>query len=215
MLKQKNKNLSLEKKLYSIPGVVEYHHNRMIVGKPGRRTSLYIDMRRTLTDYSLRKLLISRLIALMEKKPDYICGIESGGSYFGAAVADRLKIPFCILRKKAKSYGQKGWIVGHLGEGKPSVAVIDDLVGEGRTSHRVAAFFKHMGIRVIFYTLFDFGLADYLSKKLKMRIKSVIKFPDFLKAGEETGYFTSEDIKKIKDEMLDLDSWSKKQKIYK
>ena len=80
-------------------------------------------------------------------KPDRIVAIESRGFIFGAVLADRLDVPFSIVRKLGKlpyktdridyelEYG-KGTLEAHVDAVKPGerALVVDDLLATGGTA---------------------------------------------------------------------------------
>ena len=102
---------------------------------------------------------------LMAKKPDAILGIESRGFLFGMLMAQKLEVPFVMIRKAGKlpyktisqeyslEYGtakiemhedalQKGW----------NVVIHDDLLATGGTAAAAADLVKKCGANVTSFT---------------------------------------------------------------
>ncbi len=115
----------------------------------------------------------------MQQKPDAIVGIESRGFLFGFLMANKLGIPFVLIRKAGKlpykklsvayelEYGvseiemhedalQKGW----------KVMVHDDLLATGGTAEAAAVMIQKAGAELAGFN-FVVGL-DYLKGKEKL-----------------------------------------------
>ena len=116
-------------------------------------------------------------------KPDAIVGIESRGFLFGFLLANKLNIPFILIRKAGKlpykthsyeyalEYGsakmemhidslQKGW----------NVLVHDDLLATGGTAEAAAQLIKQQGANVCGFTfVVELG---FLNGKQKLNIHS-------------------------------------------
>lgn len=117
---------------------------------------------------------------LRDKKPDAIIGIESRGFLFGMLMAQKLNVPFVMVRKVGKlpykticqeyslEYGtakiemhedalQKGW----------NVVIHDDLLATGGTAEAAANLVEKCGARVSGFTfVVELGFLDGKKKLL-------------------------------------------------
>jgi adenine phosphoribosyltransferase len=144
--------------------------------KPG---ILFKDITPVFYDQKLCTRIVDEFIARFDTKPDAIVGIESRGFLFGFLVANKLDIPFVLVRKAGKlpyktvsieydlEYGtskiemhedalQKGW----------NVIIHDDLLATGGTADAAANLVKKLGANVLGFN-FVIGL-DFLDGEKKL-----------------------------------------------
>ena len=144
--------------------------------KPG---IMFKDITPIFYDQQLCTKIVDEFIVRMETKPDAIVGIESRGFLFGFLVANKLNIPFVLVRKVGKlpyktvsveydlEYGtskiemhedalKKGW----------NVIIHDDLLATGGTAGAAADLVKKLGANVLGFN-FVIGL-DFLNGEKKL-----------------------------------------------
>lgn len=144
--------------------------------KPG---IIFKDITPIFYDQKLCTRIVDEFIAHFDKKPDAIVGIESRGFLFGFLVANKLGIPFVLVRKAGKlpyktvsleydlEYGtskiemhedalQKEW----------NVIIHDDLLATGGTADAAANLVKKLGANVLGFN-FVIGL-DFLNGENKL-----------------------------------------------
>lgn len=144
--------------------------------KPG---ILFKDITPIFYNQELCSAITDDFIAKLPSKPDAIVGIESRGFLFGFLVANKLGVPFVLVRKAGKlpyktisyeyslEYGtakiemhedalQKNW----------NVIIHDDLLATGGTAEAVAVLVKKLGANVTGFT-FVVGL-NFLNGKNKL-----------------------------------------------
>lgn len=148
--------------------------------KPG---IMFKDITPIFHDQVLCNEIVDGFINVIGSKPDAIVGIESRGFLFGFLLANRLNIPFILIRKAGKlpykthsyeyalEYGtakmemhidslQKGW----------NVLVHDDLLATGGTAEAAAQLIKQQGANVSGFTfVVELG---FLNGKQKLNIHS-------------------------------------------
>jgi adenine phosphoribosyltransferase len=148
--------------------------------KPG---IMFKDITPIFHDQTLCNEIVDGFIKVIGPKPDAIVGIESRGFLFGFLLANRLNVPFILIRKAGKlpykthsyeyalEYGsakmemhidslQKGW----------NVLVHDDLLATGGTAEAAAQLIKQQGANVCGFT-FVVEL-EFLNGKQKLNIHS-------------------------------------------
>ncbi|MBA3680461.1 MAG: adenine phosphoribosyltransferase [Bacteroidetes bacterium] len=144
--------------------------------KPG---IIFKDITPLFYDQKLCTRIVDEFIARLDKKPDAIVGIESRGLLFGFLLANKLDIPFVLVRKAGKlpyktisheydlEYGsakiemhedalQKGW----------NVIIHDDLLATGGTAEAAGNLVKKLGANVLGFN-FVIGL-DFLYGEKKL-----------------------------------------------
>ena len=144
--------------------------------KPG---ILFKDITPLFYDQELCSRIADEFIGRMEQKPDAIVGIESRGFLFGFLVANKLKVPFVLVRKAGKlpykthkvdyalEYGN-ATIEMHEDALKPgwNVIIHDDLLATGGTAEATANLVKKSGASV---AGFNFVISlDFLNGKSKL-----------------------------------------------
>ena len=148
--------------------------------KPG---ILFKDITPLFYDQDLCNEIVNEFVRRMDVKPDAIAGIESRGFLFGILLANKLNIPFVLIRKSGKlpyktmsyeyelEYGtakiemhtdslKKGW----------NVMIHDDLLATGGTAEAAAHLVKQQGANVSGFS-FVVGL-EFLNGKQKLNIHS-------------------------------------------
>lgn len=148
--------------------------------KPG---IMFKDITPILENQLLCNEIVDGFIERLGEKPDAIVGIESRGFLFGILLANKLNIPFVLVRKAGKlpyktisheyslEYGtakiemhidsiKKGW----------NVLIHDDLLATGGTAEAAAHLIEQQGGNVSGFN-FVIGL-EFLNGKQKLNIHS-------------------------------------------
>ncbi len=127
--------------------------------KPG---ILFKDVTPIFYDQQLCSRIVDGFISQMRGKPDAIVGIESRGFLFGLLIANKLNIPFVLIRKSGKlpcktvsceydlEYG-KSKIEIHEDALKKNwnIMIHDDLLATGGTAEAAAQLVKKAGANVL------------------------------------------------------------------
>lgn len=203
-------NCEIERLLFKIPGVVNFNSQKLFEVKPGRSSPIYINIKNTLGDFETRCKIVRNLSRLISLESDYICGIESGGSYYACVIADHLMKPLVLFRNREKVYGDKGWFVGSIPSGKNKlIAIVDDVIVSGKTITPVIKFLKDKGFKVKLYAVFSYGLDTITSKRFSTTVDSASNINTLCEVGKKLKIFSQEDIdfiskftQKIKNEII-------------
>jgi adenine phosphoribosyltransferase len=144
--------------------------------KPG---IMFKDITPVFYNQALCSGMVDHIIASMIEKPDAILGIESRGFLFGFAVANKLGIPFVMVRKAGKLPSKTHQEKYNLEYGSSAieiqtdalksgwkVIIHDDLLATGGTAEAAARLVKRSGALV---SGFNFVIAlDFLNGKEKL-----------------------------------------------
>ncbi len=144
--------------------------------KPG---IMFKDITPLFYDQNLCTRIVDGFIERMPQRPDAIVGIESRGFLFGFMMANKLNIPFVLIRKAGKlpykkisfeyelEYGvSKIEIHEDALEKDWNVMIHDDLLATGGTAEAAAQLVKKLGANVSGFN-FVVGL-DFLNGKEKL-----------------------------------------------
>lgn len=126
--------------------------------KPG---IMFKDVTPIFYDQQLCNLIVEGFIAELSEKPDAVIGIESRGFLFGFMVANRLDVPFILVRKQGKLPYRKRSVNYELEYGTATieihedairtgwnVLIHDDLLATGGTAEAAARLVKEAGAQV-------------------------------------------------------------------
>ena len=144
--------------------------------KPG---IMFKDVTPIFYDQQLCSLIVDGFVAALSEKPDAVIGIESRGFLFGFMVANRLDVPFILVRKQGKLPYLKRSVNYELEYGTATieihedasrsgwnVLIHDDLLATGGTAEAAARLVKEAGAQVSGFN-FVIGL-DFLEGKNKL-----------------------------------------------
>jgi orotate phosphoribosyltransferase len=101
----------------------------------GKRSSVYFDKFRFLTDPPLLKELAAAVAAAIPEGITHLGAPEGAATLLVAAVALETHLPVAVVRKEAKTYGTMSQVEGHAPRGA-QVALIEDV---STTGHQVLA----------------------------------------------------------------------------
>ena len=119
---------------------------------------IFKDVTPLFSDINLYNTIIDNIVDLYkDKKITKVAGLESRGFIFGISVAQKLKVPFVVIRKKGKlpyktvsttyslEYGS-ATIEMHIDSvnEKDSVLIVDDLLATGGTACAAADLIKQL-----------------------------------------------------------------------
>jgi len=169
---------------------------------------IFVDFKKVLHCLNTRKSISSNLLKIVDKNIDSICGLESGGNYYASCVADKLNKPVIFFRKNKKNfknYNNEKRIAGNILNVK-SIALIDDVLATGLTAKDAIEYFKKYNISCHLYTIFTYGHNKAISKKLNIKINSLITFNDL---AHYTNFLNENDIKIIKKHISNYNKYLK------
>lgn len=156
--------------------------------KPG---ILFYDITSIFSDIKAFEFCIDRMYDFYrDAKIDGVLGLEARGFLFAAPLANRLKLPLVLVRKKGKLPGETYSCTYELEYGKASIEVqksdivkdfkylvIDDLVATGGTLKATENLLKQGGANVYEFCVV-IGLSEFpYEKKLEpYKIKTLIQY---------------------------------------
>jgi orotate phosphoribosyltransferase len=128
----------------------------------GRRSTVYFDKFRFLTQPNLLRELAHEVSGLLPEATDHLAAPEGAATLLVAAVSLETSLPVAVVRKEPKAYGTLSQVEGHAPRGAKMV-LLEDV---STTGHQVAAAAKILeaaGVDVTRIVLaIDRGGADHL-----------------------------------------------------
>jgi len=186
------------KLFYATPGVVNLSDKDDFEPQPGVFASVYINLKTPLNYPKFRKKLARLLSGYIGNDVKYICGIESGGSYYASAVADLKDKKILLFRKDRKQYNIKNNFVGNLPEKGDSVVIVDDVISSGNTISRAVSQLKKMGCKVKTVALFSYCWDKQIANNLGIDIKVLSNAEELIEYGLFLKRMTSHNVQIIR-----------------
>ena len=130
----------------------------------GRRSSVYFDKFRFLTQPSLLRELAHEVAGLIPPGTDHLAAPEGAATLLVAAVSLETGLPIAVVRKEAKTYGTLSQIEGDAPAGARTM-LIEDVSTTGHQVRRAAKALEAAGVDVTRIVLaIDRGGGDHLRR---------------------------------------------------
>ena len=140
----------------------------------GRRSSVYFDKFRFLTDPDLLKDTAHAVAALLPEGVTNLAAPEGAATLLVAAVALETGLPIAVVRKEPKAYGTMSQIEGQAPPGA-ELALIEDVSTTGHQVHAAAKVLEDAGCRIgIVVLAIDRGGAKHL-RHAGYWVKSIVE----------------------------------------
>lgn len=118
-----------------------------------------------------------------------VIGVESSGIALGACLAERLRLPFLYLRKRALGWGTDGQIEGQPPEHARAL-LVDDVTTDGRSKVEACLTLRRCGVDVMdAFVLLNFGIypnQQHQFEQYGLTLHAMLNWKDLL------GYTASE-----------------------
>ena len=161
----------------------------------GWKSPFYCDNRKTLSYPELRTFVKDNLVELVKAnfgEATAVAGVATGAIAQGALVADKLGLPFCYVRSKAKDHGMGNLIEGTLPEGS-KVVVVEDLISTGGSSLKAVEALRAAGFEVVgmvaAYT-YGFPIAEQAFQNAGVRLVTLTNYEAVVEVAIASGYIT-------------------------
>ncbi len=128
----------------------------------GRRSSVYFDKFRFLTDPALLRETAHAVAGLLPEGVTHLAAPEGAATLLVAAVALETGLPIAVVRKEPKAYGTRSQVEGQAPPGA-RVALVEDVSTTGHQVLRAARALEELGCAIALVVLaIDRGGADRL-----------------------------------------------------
>lgn len=177
--------------------------NEPFTWSSGLKSPIYCDNRLTLSFPDIRSQIAEGLTQLIkEHYPDVevIAGTATAGIPHAAWVSDKLDLPMCYVRSKAKGHGKGNQIEGQVKEGQ-KVVVVEDLISTGGSAITAVRALRDAGCQVLgIVSIFTYGLTlgEEKLSEANVEAKSLCNYDTLIEVAAKEGYVDDEDINKLK-----------------
>jgi orotate phosphoribosyltransferase len=128
----------------------------------GKRSTVYFDKFRFLTDPSLLREVAHAVAGLAPVGVDHLAAPEGAATLLAAAVSLETGLPVAVVRKEPKAYGTMGQVEGHAPAGANAL-LIEDVSTTGHQVLAAAHVLEGDGVKIVRIVLaLDRGGADHL-----------------------------------------------------
>ncbi len=191
---KKEKDTFIESLLFSDSNIVKYSKENPVEVKPGIYAPIFVNLKQTLSEYSIRHTLAKKLVKLIKGNVDFVCGMESGGTYYASVVADILLKPLILFRKKNKECGNHDRIVGNLPPKGSKIAIIDDVIATGLAVSDAISYFQSIYCKVRVFSVFNYSPDNIIASKLGVDVRSLSNFIKLCEVAQKNKKFSKEDV---------------------
>ncbi|MCM2588640.1 orotate phosphoribosyltransferase [Rossellomorea marisflavi] len=180
----------------------------------GIKSPIYCDNRLTLSYPAVRKQIADGLVSMIREhfpEVDVIAGTATAGIPHAAWVSERMDLPMCYVRSKAKGHGKGNQIEGKVLPGQ-KVVVIEDLISTGGSCITAVEALREsecevLGVAAIFTYELQKG-TDALSEH-GIKAVSLSDYSSLLEAAGEEGLISGADLVELKEWRRDPEGWKK------
>ncbi len=180
----------------------------------GIKSPIYCDNRLTLSYPAVRKQIADGLVSMIREhfpEVDVIAGTATAGIPHAAWVSERMDLPMCYIRSKAKGHGKGNQIEGKVLPGQ-KVVVIEDLISTGGSCITAVEALREsecevLGVAAIFTYELQKG-TDALSEH-GIEAVSLSDYSSLLEAAGEEGLISGADLVELKEWRRDPEGWKK------
>ncbi|UKS67079.1 orotate phosphoribosyltransferase [Rossellomorea marisflavi] len=180
----------------------------------GIKSPIYCDNRLTLSYPAVRKQIADGLVSMIREhfpEVDVIAGTATAGIPHAAWVSERMDLPMCYVRSKAKGHGKGNQIEGKVLPGQ-KVVVIEDLISTGGSCITAVEALREsecevLGVAAIFTYELQKG-TDALSEH-GIEAVSLSDYSSLLEAAGEEGLISGADLVELKEWRRDPEGWKK------
>jgi orotate phosphoribosyltransferase len=177
--------------------------NEPFTWSSGMKSPIYCDNRLTLSFPEIRTQIAEGLSSLIKEHfsdVEVIAGTATAGIPHAAWVSDKLNLPMCYVRSKAKGHGKGNQIEGQVKENQ-KVVVIEDLISTGGSAITAVDALRASGCEVLgIVSIFTYGLAVGEEKLVKANVeaRSLCDYDTLVEVAAQEGYVSEHDLNKLK-----------------
>lgn len=168
----------------------------------GMKSPIYCDNRLTLSYPEVRNDIASELAKVIQSEfgdVNVIAGTATAGIPHAAFVSERLNLPMCYVRSKAKEHGKGKQIEGKVERGQ-KVVVVEDLISTGGSAINAVEALRAEGCEVVgIISIFTYDLPVGKERLEASNIKavSICNYETLLKVAVKEGYVGEKDVEKL------------------
>jgi orotate phosphoribosyltransferase len=169
----------------------------------GIKSPIYCDNRLTMSYPAVRNDISSGMAEIIRKHfsdVEVIAGTATAGIPHAAWVSEKLNLPMCYVRSKAKAHGKGNQIEGKVTAGQ-KVVVIEDLISTGGSCITAVDALREAGCDVLgVAAIFTYELekGKKMMEEHKISAYTLSDYSSLLEVAVENGIVQAEDIEQLK-----------------
>ena len=169
----------------------------------GLKSPIYCDNRLTLSFPSIRTDIAEGLSALIKDyypEVEVVAGTATAGIPHAAWVSDKLNLPMCYVRSKAKGHGKGNQIEGKIERGA-QVVIIEDLISTGGSVINVANALRDVEANLLgVVAIFSYGLekGKKMLQEAGLNVHTLTDLDALLAVASKLGAIDEEGIQLVK-----------------
>ncbi len=184
----------------STPGLIKFILDEPVEVKPGVFLPMFVNVKTTMGDPIAREKITDDMLKLAKHRDyDSVLGLESGGSYYAVAIANKLGLPVAFHRTKLKTYsGVAGDIVGRPPQPGSRVLMVDDVYATGQSASRASKRLRDFGCQHDLVTAFSYSSDTEMIKRLGgIPATAVAYFKGIRTSAIKSGILSVDDAKRL------------------
>ncbi len=168
----------------------------------GLRSPIYCDNRLTLSYPAIRGEIARGLQALIKEHfpgVEVVAGTATAGIPHAAWVSEKLELPMCYVRSKAKGHGKGNQIEGKVTPGQ-KVVVVEDLISTGGSVINAVEALREAGCEVLgAVAIFTYELekGKELLQEAGVEVQSLTDFSTLAEVAREREEISTDDLAKL------------------
>lgn len=189
--------------LLNTPGVIEFRQDNPAEVKPGVFLPMFVNLKNTWSNPEIRGIFAQKLADLIGEEYEWICGLESGGSFYAVSIATALNRAVSLYRKGAKEYGDGSFMVGEIPPPGTKVALIDDVYATGQSASRAVQQLKAVGCEASLFSIFSYSSDVEMKKRLGANATALSYFKGIRQHAIEQGKLTPQEAELLTSQVND------------
>jgi orotate phosphoribosyltransferase len=178
--------------------------NEPFTWSSGLKSPIYCDNRLTLSYPEIRGKIADGLQGLIKEhfpEVEIVAGTATAGIPHAAWVSDKMLLPMCYVRSKAKGHGKGNQIEGKVTPGK-KVVVVEDLISTGGSVINAVEALREAGCEVLgAVAIFTYELekGKELLAEAGVKVYSLTDFTTLTEVARERNEISTDDLAKLAD----------------
>ncbi len=197
-------------------GCILLRPERPFIFSSGWASPVYLDIPRALSFPLARAALLdSAESRILEEVGfagfDAIAATEQGGIAIAAMLAERFRLPFLTVRRRAQGFGADAHVEGALKPGTRAL-LVSDVTTDGRSKARYARSLRQAGAEVgHVFVLFNYGIFDRVVHEVQdigARLFALATWEDVLPVAEQREVLPAAALEELRRYLSDPFGWS-------
>lgn len=197
-------------------GSILLRPDRPFTFSSGWKSPVYLDMPRALSFPLARAALLEGAEACILHEVgfdgfDCVAATEQGGIATGAMLAERFRLPFLTVRRRAQGFGPDAHVDGALRPGTRAL-LVSDVTTDGRSKAGYCRALRRAGAEVTqIFVLFKYGIFDRVVTDLAdvgARLFALATWEDVLPEAERRGVLPGDALAELRRYLADPVGWS-------